>query len=186
MTEAISWRPDEYYGFEYYGTSSANYENQGHKLTLLTEDPSTQPDLVSTEDDQAQELIRKIRKWFPQILADKLIRLFYLAKEESSANPGISVNSLSSFYNFLLSNKIKDIPSLSLTDDHNIYASWMKPDHVFSIHFLSNESIRFVLFMPNVREPGQKNRISGTATGDTPLTEVVPEESLRDWVLSAG
>jgi hypothetical protein len=178
MSEAISWR------LEYYGTPSVNYENQGHKLSLWTEDSSTQPDLVSTEDNQAQELIRQIRYLFPETLADKLVRLFTLAKEERPASPGILISSLSSFYNFLMSNKNITIPSLSLTDDHNIYASWRKPGYVFSIHFLPDESIRFVFFMPNDREPGRKIRISGTATGDT-LREVVVEENLRDWVFSA-
>lgn len=183
MSEAISWRP-EYYDLEYYVTSSVNYENQGHKLSLWTEGPSTQPDLVSTEDNQAQELIRQIRYLSPETLADKLIRLFYLAKEENSAIPGISMSSLSNFYNFLKSYKIKNLPSLSLSDDHNVYASWRKPGYVFSVHFLSDDNIRFVLFMPNVREPGRKIRISGAATGDT-LTDVIAEESLRDWVFSA-
>jgi hypothetical protein len=172
---------------EYHSTPSVNYENQYPKF-LWPQDAFTQPDLVSTEDDQAQELIHQIRYSFvanQEILADKLIKLFNFAKEESQASPGISIKSLSSFYDFLILHENIKIPNLSLTPDHNIYASWRAENRLFSAHFLPDGNIRFVLFIPNNRHPNQKIRMSGTVTGDT-LMEVVASESLIDWVISEG
>lgn len=174
--------------FEFYNTPSVNQENQNPKLAAFRPDNAfTQSDLVSTKDDQAQELIHQIRKSTlvsnQENLANQLVTLFKFAKEESPARPAISVNSLSSFYDFikLYANTIKT-PSLSLSPDHNIYASWRGDNRIFSAHFLPDGDISFVLFKPNNRHPQRKIRISGTATGDT-LTEIVAPESLSDWVL---
>ncbi len=171
--------------FEYHDTPTVNPENQNPKLSVFwREDAFTQSDLVSTKDDQTQELIHQIRKSTfvsdPERIADQLIALFNYAKEERPAGPGISVNSLRSFYNFLLLYANKRMPSLSLSPDHNVYASWRAENRVFSAHFLPCGDIRFVLFKPNNRHPKRKIRVTGTATTDT-LTEIVAPENLSDW-----
>ncbi len=167
-----------------------NKENQYPKHSVFRQDNAfTQSDLVSTKDDQAQELIHQIRKLSfvssQESAANQLITLFNFAKAERPASPGIAVNSLSSFYDFLkLFTNIKT-PSLSLSPDHNIYASWRAENRIFGAHFLPEGDIRFVLFKPNNRHPKRKIRVTGTATGDT-LTEIVAAESLIDWVLGEG
>lgn len=175
--------------FEFYDTPSVNQENQNPKLSVYWQDSAfTQSDLVSTKDDQAQELIHQIRRSSfisdQESLANQLVTLFNYAKEERPASPGISVNSLSNFYDFLMLNANMRIPSLSLSPDHNIYASWRAENRIFSAHFLPDGDIRFVLFRPNNRHPNRKIRLTGTATSDT-LKEIVAPESL-DWVLCEG
>ncbi|GAI20958.1 unnamed protein product, partial [marine sediment metagenome] len=92
------------------------------------EDPFTQADLLNKEEDQVQELIFQIRKSlsirYHESLANRLLTLFNDAKEEDSASLGIAVGSLRNFYNFFrLHTKLK-CPTISLTPDYNIYASW--------------------------------------------------------------
>jgi hypothetical protein len=176
-----------YHYFEFYNTPSVNQENQNPKLLVFWRDNAfTQSDLVSIKDDQAQELIHQIRKSSfvsnQESLANQLITLFNFAKEERPTSPGIAVNSLSSFYNFLKLYAIRMTPSLSLSPDHNIYASWREENRIFSAHFLPDGDIRFVLFKTNNRHPERKIRVTGTATNDT-LTETVAPESLIGWVL---
>ena len=172
---------------EFYNTPYVNQENQNPKLSVSWRDNAfTQSDLVSTKDDQAQELIHQIRTSSfvsnRDSLANQLITLFNFAKEERPASPGIAVNSLSSFFDFIKLHANIRTPSLSLSPDHNIYASWRGENRIFSAHFLPDGDIRFVLFKPNNRHPQRKIRVSGTATGDT-LTEIIAPESLSDWVL---
>ena len=183
--------------FEYDNTPSVNQENQGPKFKVIwrgdeftqQENAFTQSDLVSTEDDQAYKLIHQIRKLSfvsnQESIANRLITLFNFAKEERPASPGISVNSLSSFYDFLMLDANIRIPSLSLSPDYNIYASWRAENRLFSAHFLPSGDIRFVLFKPNNRHPKRKIRVTGIATGDT-LTKIIAPENLRDWVFGEG
>ena len=170
--------------FRYDNTPSANIENKNRRFSAYWSDEAfTQSDLVSTNDDRVQELIHQIRKSpfisIAENLANQLITLFNFAKEEAPASLGISVDSLANFYNFLEQYATIMSPSLSLTPDHNIYASWRSEKRTFSAHFLTNGDIRFVLFKPNSRHPNRKIRINGTVTADT-LTEIVDTKSLKD------
>lgn len=183
--------------YQYFESPSVNQENRNPKFKIFwredaftqREDAFTQSDLVSTKDEQAQELILQIRKFFfishQESLANQLITLFNFAKEERPTRPGISVNSLSSFYEFLKLNKNIRTPNLSLSPDRNIYASWRVEKRVFSAHFLPEGDIRFVLFKPNKRHPKRKIRVTGIATSDT-LMEIIAPENLSDWVLYEG
>ena len=181
--------------YQYLESPSVTQENRNRKFKIFRredaftqrEDAFTQSDLVSTKDDQTQELIHQIRKAFvsnQENIANQLITLFNFAKDERPTSPGIAVDSLSSFYDFLKLYADITTPSLSLSPDHNIYASWRGENRIFSAHFLPDGDIRFVLFQPNNRHLKRKIRISGTATGDT-LTKIVAPESL-DWVLGEG
>lgn len=150
-------------------------------------DPFTQSDLLDGEEDQVQELIFRIKtsSFIPhwERLAKRLITLFKDAKEEDSASPGIALGSLRNFCNFMrLYTNIK-CPTISLTPDHNIYATWReKQNIVFSIHFLPGGDARFVIFKPNDRHPERQIRISGTATTDI-LMETLAPTGVWDWVL---
>jgi len=108
--------------------------------------------------------------------------LFNDAKEEDSASLGISVGSLRNFYNFLRLHTNLKCPTISLTPDYNIYASWRgEQNRVFSVHFLPNGDVRFVIFKPNDRHPGRQIRLSGIATTDVLMETVVPD-SVSDWI----
>lgn len=183
--------------YQYFESPSVNQENRNPKFKIFwredaftqREDAFTQSDLVSTKDEQAQELILQIRKFFfifnQESLANQLITLFNFAKEERPTSPGISVKSLSNFYDFLKLNTNIRTPNLSLSPDRNIYASWRVEKRVFSAHFLPEGDIRFVLFKPNKRHPKRKIRVTGIATSDT-LMEIIAPENLSDWVLYEG
>ena len=150
------------------------------------EDPFTQVDLLDSEEDQVKELIFRIRtsKSIPyrQSLANRLFTLFYDAKEEDPASLGISAGSLRNFYKFLLLHTNLKCPTISLTPDYNIYASWRSEQkRIFSVHFLPNGDARFVIFIPNVRHPERQIRISGAVTTDI-LMETVAPYHVCDWI----
>jgi len=150
------------------------------------EDPYTQEDLLNNEEDQVQELIFRIRKSrsipYHENLANRILTLFNDAKEEDSASLGIAVGSLRNFYNFFRLHTNLKCPTISLTPDYNIYASWRgEQNRVFSVHFLPNGDVRFVIFKPNDRHPGRQIRLSGIATSDI-LMETVALDGVSDWI----
>ena len=149
--------------------------------------PFTQANLLDNEEDQTQDLIYRIRSSisipYRERLANRLLTLFSDAKEEEPASFGIAVDSLRNFYNFLHLHTNLKYPSISLTPDDSIYASWRdEQNKVFSVLFLPNgEDARFVMFKPNNRHPKRQIRISGTATTDI-LIETVEPYDVLDWI----
>ena len=172
--------------FKFWTTSDLIQEDRKALDWPENEDPFTQTDLLNNEEDQVQELIFQIRKslsiTYHESLANRLLTLFNDAKEEDSTSLGISVGSLRNFYNlFRLHTNLK-CPTISLTPDYNIYASWRgEQNRVFSVHFLPNGDARFVIFRPNNRHPGRQIRLSGIATTDV-LMETVAPDSVSDWI----
>jgi hypothetical protein len=168
----------------YYRTTAA--VNQEEHDAIIYDCPFTQTDLLDSEENKIQELIFRIRTscsishW--ERLANRLLTLYNDAKEEDSASPGIALGSLRNFYKFLQLHTDLKCPTISLTPDNNIYASWREVrNRVFSVHFLSNGDVRFVIFKPNDRHPERQIRISGTATTDI-LMETVTPNGLGDWI----
>lgn len=151
------------------------------------EDPFTQADLLNKEEEQVQELIFRIRVStsipYRQNLANRLITLFNDAKGEDPTSLGIAAGSLRNFYNFLRLHPNLKYPTISLTPDYNIYASWRNGQkRVFSVHFLPNGDVRFVIFKPNDRHTERQIRISGIITADI-LMETVSPHRVSDWIL---
>jgi len=196
LKEIAAWQPEKLTLVPSYRTKKLDWEiifddtstidQSSPKLSIyFKNDPSTQPELLSTQDDQVQALIHQIRKSYiisnHENIANKLLALFNIAKEENPTCLGIAVDSLSNFYDFLRLYKNIKIPTLSLSPDYNIYASWRSKEQLFSAHFLPNGEVHFVLFKANKRHPKSKIRIMGTATNDT-LMEITAPESLNDWV----
>ncbi|MFH1935007.1 MAG: hypothetical protein ABIN18_26000 [Pseudomonadota bacterium] len=172
----------------YKNTAFVNQEEFSTSIIDLpdNQDPFTQADLLNNEEDQVQELIFQIRKslsiTYHESLANRLLTLFNDAKEEDSASLGIAVGSLRNFYNFLRLHTNLKCPTISLTPDYNIYASWRgEQNRVFSVHFLPNGDVRFVIFKPNDRHPGRQIRLSGIATTDI-LMETVAPDAVSYWV----
>ncbi|MDY6932983.1 MAG: hypothetical protein SVZ03_02015 [Spirochaetota bacterium] len=161
-------------------------EDDFSKYFPKEEDPYTQTDLLNNEENQVQELIYQIRKSLPtryrESLANRILTLFNDAKEEDSASLGIAVGSLRNFYNFFRLNTNLKCPTISLTPDYNIYASWRgEQNQIFSVHFLPNRDARFVIFKPNDKHPELKIRLSGTATTDI-LIKTVESIGIWDWI----
>lgn len=149
-------------------------------------DSFTQENLLDSEDEQVQELIFQIKAFltipYRYELANRLVTLFKDAKEEDPTCPGISAGSLRYFYNFLQLHTNLKCPTISLTPEYNIYASWRdEQKRAFSVHFLPNGDVRFVIFKPNDRHPERKIRISGISTSDV-LMETVMPYGVRNWI----
>jgi hypothetical protein len=182
----LSSRPRQVYIL---GTSAVEQMKEHEKLISdwpKRNDPSTQEDLLDSEDDQVKELILRIRMSidipYKGLMANRLVALFNDAKEEDSASPGIAIGSLRNFYNFLRLHTDLEYPVISLTPECNIYASWRKEQKkLFSVHFLPSGNVRFVIFMPNDRHPEQQIRISGTTTTDI-LKKTVAPHGVWGWI----
>ena len=177
--------PDAYY----ISTALVNQEESGTLISFWpgNENPITQPDLLKSEEDQVQELIFQIKRLisipYKDNLANKLLTLFNDAKEEDPDSLGMSAGSLRSFTNFILSHTNLKCPTISLTPDYNIYASWRcEQNRVFSVHFFPNGDARFVIFKPNNRHPERITRISGVATADILMETVVIPNRIEEWI----
>lgn len=175
--------------FTFCNTTTVYQEDQHDHISYWHEgqDSFTQKDLLNNEDDQVQELIFQIRTSFSirdhDSLAKRLLILFNYAKEDDPASLGIAVGSLRNFYHFFRLNVNIECPTISLTPDYNIYASWRgEQNRVFSVLFLSNGDACFVIFKPNNRHPERKIRITGTVTTDI-LMETVSLHGISDWIL---
>lgn len=176
--------------FKYLNSAVVNPENLSAFHRIKSNKTLTRVDLIDDTDEKVQELIFKF-KTSPRIshgesIATRLLDLFHGEKGEDPLSLGISDGSLQNFYNFLISfvtlNKMKT-PSISLTPENNIYASWrFEEGRLFSIHFLPGGDIRFVVFKPNERHPDRKIRVSGTATSDT-IMETVGPYGVWGWIL---
>lgn len=184
----VFWEPPTV-DARYIKSPFVNQEQLSTPLTLLLGTQATiiQSDLLKTEEEQLQEAIFYIKRLisipYKDKLADMLLTLFYDAKEEDPDSLGISVRSLQHFTNFLLLHSNLKCPTISLTPDYNIYASWRyKNNLLFSVHFLPNGDTRFVIFKPNHRHPERKTRISGVATVDVLMDTVMPNR-IEEWIL---
>lgn len=137
-------------------------------------------------EDQVKELISEIRTLtipYRESLASALVTLSDDAKEEDPDSLGISLGSLNNFYKFIQLHPNLKCPAITLTPDNNVYISWRGESRkVFSVHFLPDESVRFVLFKPSDKHPGQQVRISGTITADTLIDEVAKPHDVYDWI----
>ena len=177
--------PDAYY----ISTALVNQEESGTLIRFWpgNKNPLTQGDLLKSEEDQVQELIFQIKRLisipYKDNLANKLLTLFNDAKEEDPDSLGMSAGSLRSFTDFLLSHTNLKCPTISLTPDYNIYASWRcEQNRVFSVHFFPNGDARFVIFKPNNRHPERITRISGVATTDILMETVVIPNRIEEWI----
>lgn len=114
-------------------------------------------------------------------LVSRLSELQKAVQEEEFGSHGISVRSLQHFVEFLEAYPRLRCPALSLTPDRNIYASWKSgSDRVFSIHFLPDGKVRFVIFLPNNKHSGEAIRLSGTATVDV-IMSIAEPHGVLDW-----
>ena len=172
----------------YKNTAFVNQEEFSTSIIDLpdNQDPITQANLLNNEEDQVQELIFQIRKslsiTYHENLANRILILFNDAKEDDPDCLGIAAESLRNFYNFFRLHTNLKCPTISLTPDYNIYASWRgEQNRVFSVHFLPNGDARFVIFKPNDKHPKRKIRLSGTATTDT-LIKTVESSGVWDWI----
>lgn len=172
----------------YNKTALANQREHVHSSMLWNEIATavTQPDLLITEENHIQESIFQLKRSISirhrSNLANKLLTLFNDAKEEDPCSIGISSKSLQNFINFIHLNSNLKCPTISLTPEYNIYASWRsKQKQLFGVHFLPNDDARFVIFKPNNRHPERIIRISGIVSIDT-LMETTMHYHINEWI----
>ena len=144
---------------------------------------ATQPPPI-TDEQSVQEIICRVRTAlllpYRVRLASRLSELQKAVQEEELDGRGISVRSLQHFIEFLEAYPALRCPAISVTPNRNIYASWKSgSDRVFSIHFLPEGEVRFVIFRPNDKHPGQAIRLSGTATVDVIISIAAPHGVLN-------
>lgn len=149
-------------------------------------DPFTQSDLLESKEEEVQKLIYQIKTSllirYREKLANRLLTLFKDSKEDDPDSTGIAVVSLRNFFNFLQVYPNLKCPSISLTPEYNIYASWRdEQNRVFSVHFLPNGDVRFVILKPNYKHPERQIRVSGTTTIDI-LMETVSYYRVYNWI----
>jgi hypothetical protein len=139
----------------------------------------------TTEDESVEEIIWRVGTTlsirYRARLASRLSELQKTVQEEELDGRGIRIRSLQHFIEILKAYPALRCPAVSVTPDRNIYASWKSgSDRVFSIHFLPDGKVRFVIFCPNDKHPGQVVRLSGTATVDVVMSIAAPH-SVLSW-----
>lgn len=115
------------------------------------------------------ELIASVKNMkeipYSEALYENLTSLYSDSKEEEPEGSGINIDSLKSFIEFIKFNCDFTCPAISLTPNNDIYVAWQKDFHqVFSLHFLSNGNVKFVLFVKVNLNDKDLFRISGNIT----------------------
>ena len=159
-------------------TSGGTQFTTGQGGSMATQQPPI------ADDRSVEEIIWRVRTTLPLLyrvrLASRLSELQKAVQNEEVDGRGISVRSLQHFIEFLEGYPALRCPTVSVTPDRNIYASWkLGSDRVFSIHFLPDGKVRFVIFYPNDKHPGQAIRLSGTATVDVIISIAAPHGVLN-------
>lgn len=132
-----------------------------------------------------EELIQAIREseklTYGSRLASRLRHLVEIAEEEYPEQSSLSPKSLSDFVVFLIPHSSLRYPSVVLTPDGNIRARWKNGgNRQFSVEFLGDEDIRFVLISPDPKKTYKIIRITGLATTES-LMDVVAPYNIISW-----
>ena len=150
----------------------------GQSGSMGTQQPPT------IEDESVEEIIWRVGTTlsvqYRAKLTSRLSELQKAVQEEELDGRGISAKSLQHFLKLLKAYPTLRCPAVSVTPDRNIYASWKSgSDRVFSIHFLPDGKVRFVIFCPNEKHSGETIRLSGAATLDVVMSVVEPHGVLN-------
>lgn len=144
----------------------------------MTQQPPT------TDDESVEEIIWRAKTTlsvrYRKKLVSRLSELQKAVQEEELDGRGINARSLQHFVELLKAYPVLRCPAISATPERNIYASWKSgSDRVFSIHFLPDGNVRFVIFCPNDKHSSETIRLSGAATLDVVMTVVEPHGVLK-------
>lgn len=174
--------------FKWITGATATTMDSGLK-NLVDEDTATEFRTLEKNEDQVADLIWKIgfTRSIPdrESIAQRLFELLQDVREEETANGGMSIGSLRSFYGFLQAHSNLKKPAIALTPVNDIYVSWRaEGGFVFSIHFLSTGFVRFAIIAPNPHAE-QPVRISGSANAENLVKNVKPWGVLK-WAGREG
>lgn len=147
-------------------------------------------DLVAWVDswDDVENLISRIQLsqnvLHAEITSNRLRALRDTIREEDGNDEDISAESIHSFFSFLKMHPNIRYPDITLTPDGNVYARW-KGDNgsLFSVEFLPDSRVGYVVFAPNVRHGNELSRNSGVDFVDTLIDRVNAAFGISAWVL---
>jgi hypothetical protein len=166
---------------------SATFVTSGVTVTLIA---SSRPGSMATqqspttEDEIVEDIIWRVGTTlsveYRAKLTARLTELQAAVQEEEPDGQGVTAKSLQHFTELLKAYPKLKYPTISVTPERNIYASWKAgPDQLFSIHFLPDGNVRFVIFRPNDKHPSEAIRLSGAATLDVVMNIVEPHGVLN-------
>jgi hypothetical protein len=169
---------------------SGRLRTSTYTILSRAENAFTEPNTVESEADQIQKTILQFDPFqtvlHKSALTSNLLALFSSAKEEDSNSPGLEIGSLRSFLGFMLLNPTLRLPSISLTPECHVYITWkMAKGKLFSVRFLPDGNIRFVLFSENKLHPNKIDRTYGITTSDL-IMQVIEGREVKDWICNEG
>ena len=145
-------------------------------------------DLINSWKSQVEveDLISRISALanvvYAERISNRLLNLRKVFLEEQDSD--ISADSIRTFTIFLSMHPDARYPAITLTPVGNIYAQWKKDrTSLFSLQFLPDWGVRFVVFAPNKKHSEIITRISGTETVDTVLGNMDKAYGVSDWVV---
>ena len=152
--------------------------------------PSAYKELVAWVDswEGVESIISQIR--FSQLvrhgerISNRLSDLRRSIREEEGKHADISADSIRAFFSFLkLCSNIR-YPDITLAPDGDIYARW-KGDNgsLFSVEFLPNSRVGYVVFAPTPRHSGELSRNSGIDFVDTVFDRINAAFGISAWIL---
>ena len=116
-------------------------------------------------------------------IIQRIQALRQMARDDENEDGDISSDSLRSFYEFLSKHPEVNYPDISLTPDGDIYARWKGRDRsLFSVHFLPQSRVRYVVFAPDRKRSDLMDRISGTSSVDTVLETADRAYGVIGWL----
>lgn len=125
----------------------------------------------SREIRHGERIVRRIRA------------LRQMVRDDENEDGDISSESLRSFFEFLSLHPELNYPDISLTPDGDIYARWKGRDRsLFSVHFLPQSRVRYVVFSQDRKRPDLIDRISGTSSVDTVLETADRAYGVIGWL----
>jgi len=133
------------------------------------------------------EQIERIGNWckptIGRAIAERLAILRQCLREEEGQKKDISLDSLRAMHAFIEQIPNVRLPQISLTTEGDVYLRWKsEAGRLFSIHFLDDRRVRFVIFYPNPRHSQMINRHSGYETIDTVLPSADRLCSVLEWI----
>ncbi len=115
------------------------------------------------------------------LIADRLADLQGLSDIDLDDGKPLNLASLLSFASALEGLSAATLPTITLSSEGNIYASWRRVRRVFSTHFLSDGHVRWVFFGPNETHPSQTDRMFGQTTSDQ-LVKQMKNLGVTGWI----
>ena len=126
--------------------------------------------------------INNLRFHYAEKLQRRIEILNEVSKEEYPNEKLISINSLEGLLKFFNQNESFKYTETTITSDGNIRIQWQKDiKNHFALEFISNNEVKFVLFVPDIKNPVKIARIAGKISIESILPVIEPYNVLS-WL----